>query len=296
MNLQKRIRLKGIGSLILLMILGFLAGLSVENAAVTVLGILVLTYLSSRMDDRIDGLFLYPLITFGIGTILLIFSSGTSVRRNYYLSQGYDGDLSGAALYMNRFNRLGTDFIKLSWPLILIFFSCLFIYIIVVLYRNHQNKNTKFNKLRGLSIFDLSFFYVASLISVFLLILIAYQSDQQRGFALFWLISISLIAYLVSRIFLIINSKLLLVFVIIGMVLILGFEMIEIGNIYSQFAVENNNRLNIIHSGLTLGKKEVVLPAILTRDSRLIETREILPDLGERFAIYYDFDSVTFEK
>ena len=74
------------------MVFGFLGGLTVENATVIVLGFLLILYLSSRIDDKIDGVFLYPIISFGIGTFLLLFSSGTSIRRDYYFSEGYEGD------------------------------------------------------------------------------------------------------------------------------------------------------------------------------------------------------------
>ncbi len=295
LNHHKRLSIKKFGFLLIFLVFGFLAGLTVENAAVIVLGFLLILYLSSRMDDKIDGVFLFPIISFGIGTFLLLFSSGTSVRRDYYFSQGYDGDLSGAALYINRFTRLGNDFIELSWPIILIFFTTILIFIIISFYLNHNKRETRFPKSQGLTIFDLSSLYIASLISVFILISIAYQSDQQRGFALFWLISISLIAYLGTRILLLVNSKVILVLAIIVMVIFLGFKMIEIGNIYKQFALENNNRLNILYSGLTLEKSELILPAINTKDSRLIETREVLPDMGERIAIYYGFDNVEIE-
>jgi hypothetical protein len=52
------------------------------------------------------------------------------------------------------------------------------------------------------------------------------------------------------------------------------------------------NRKEIIYRAIEEDVPEIYLPAIQMQDSRIIETREILPDLGSRFAKYYGFENV----
>ena len=281
--------------LILYILLGFLAGLTIENAVIIVFGFLLIYYLFSRRNDNIDKKFIYPIISFLVGIIILLFSPGTTHRRQYYLSQSSDVTLDGLSLYINRLLRIYNDYLNLSWGLILVFsISLLGLYLLA---RNRKNKRgEKFFTSQQLSFPDILILFVLSILSVLILISISYHTDQQRGFAFSWLIITSLSAYIITEFLFHIRSRRMLY---IGVVGILSFTFILIFNMgakYHQLSLEYQKRQQIIFSSIIRGEKEIALPAITVQESRLISTREGLPDLGDRIAKYYGFDSVKIEK
>lgn len=293
LNISKKIVIKKIYSLILYIILGFFAGLTIENVSAVVLGFLFMYYLISFHKNTIDRKFIFPLISNAFGVSILLFSPGTVTRRNYYSKFGYDGNFSGIALFLNRFNRVNTDFLKTTWSLLVVFFVCLIIYLIVVQKKKHQGER---NILQNKSnLLPLIIMLLISYLSVLILITIPYQSDQRRGFSFFWLILISIIAVFVTEIWIHLSQNIRLIFVIICS-FILTIQIYKMGLVYSQFYRENNIRMEIINSALENGETNITLHTIPIEDSRIIETRQILDDLGNRIASYYNFDSVVIEQ
>ncbi len=284
-------------SLLIFVLLGFFAGLSVENAAVVVFGFLLLYYIILVIKKQLDKKYMFPLISFGIGLSILLFSPSTSIRRNYYNSLGIDGNFRGLSLYLHRIIRIGYDFLRLSWPLILIFLGCLLTYLIlkrskIALYTDEKQKGNS----PKLEIVELVIILFIASLSILPLISIAYQSDQRRGFALFWLILIGIIAFLMTEIWVRLPSLLfrsLIILILLGLIVP---QMLNMGIVYTKFYSENNQRMEIIYTAIKEGNSTITLPAITVKDSRIIETREILPDLGSRIAMYFGFESVIIQK
>jgi hypothetical protein len=296
LNFRKRIHIKNIALLILFFFLGFFAGLTVENASAVILVTLLVYFVTAYVQKKIDGNFLFPLISFTIAVFILLFSPSTTIRRAYYDSLGYDGNLSGLALYINRFNRISTDFIKITWPLLAVFIICLFIFIFLVQRKFGQSTQKELSDHPPKSaIREIITFAIISYISVPILMGISYQSDQRRGFALFWLIIISSTAWLISQIWRNLSSSWRSIIVILPMALLI-LQMVKTGSVYTQFSQENNTRMTIIYAALEHGDKNITLPAITIKDSRILETREVLPDLGQRLATYFGLKSVEIEK
>jgi hypothetical protein len=297
LNYSNRIRIKSLMILFLFILLGFFAGLSVENSSVVVLGFLLIYFIISIKQKRVDKKFIYPLISFAVGLSILLFSPGTTIRRNYYNSLGFDGNLSGIAMYFNRLLRISGDFFRLSWPLLVVFLVCMIIYFVIKRLENSIKTNIRQKEKPDiLSIPEiLSMFFISSL-TVLVLISTSYQSDQQRAFEFFWLILISLSAYLMAEIWIRLSSKYVHLLLIILLLGVLISQMFNMGMVYKQFHAENNTRMGIIYSALENGEREITLPAITIQDSRIIETREILSDLGQRIANYYRFDLVEIQK
>ncbi len=293
LNYAKKIEIKHIHSLFLYVLLGFFSGLTVENAGAVTLGTLVIYYVISYRNKTIDRKFIFPLLANAVGVSLLLFSPGTTIRRDYYRQLGYDGNLSGLDMYLDRFIRVHTDFINITWPVLVFFFIILLIYLFVRLRQNQTIERGSINNRRKIIVLIVMF--LMAYFSVLVMITISYQSDQRRGFAFFWLIVICLTAYLMAEIL----KKLpiiwnLLIFAILTIILIP--QMFKIGTVYTQFNHEDNVRMEIVMSALNTGQKEVVLPAITIPDSRVLETREILSDLGVRMATYYGFAKVDIQK
>lgn len=290
LNYSKKIELKNFPGGILFTIFGVIAGLTIENASGVALAFLLLYYLYSYFRNSIDRKFIFPLLANMIGVSLLLFSPGTTFRRNYYSQFGYDGDFQGIALFVNRFERVHHDLIKITWPLLVILLICLIIF-------GMQNKREikliaiKDNR----TLISLVTLLIMAYSSVFVMITISYQSDQRRGFTFFWLILISLIAYLMTEIIMKIPKKTNLIIVSVLSTILIA-QMVNLGRVYTSFNHETKVRLEIIHSALDTGKKRVVLPAITTPDSRIIETREILEDLGVRYAHYFGLESVEIQR
>jgi hypothetical protein len=297
-NLHKRTRIKGKIALILYILLGFFAGLTVENASVVVLGCLLIYYVTGLKRKKIDRIFVFPIVSFAVGVAILLFSSGTKTRINYYNSLGFEGKVNWIILYLNRLIRIISDIIKISWPLLVAFFICLIIYFVI----SHHTKQTISNgpqdeEPNKLTISEILITAFISFLSVLVLISIAYYSDQQRGFAFFWLILISLSAALMTEIWNQFSSRILKPFLIISVLGVLIFQMFNMGMVYNQFNSENSRRVEIIYAALRKGERKVVLPKFTTKDSRIIETRKILTDdMGVRLAIYYGFETVEITK
>ncbi|MGE5123743.1 MAG: DUF6056 family protein, partial [Acidobacteriaceae bacterium] len=274
----------------------FFAGLTVENASMVVLLALIIYIPYSYLKKDLDKKLIVPLIAFASGVSIFLFSPSTTIRRNYYNSLGLDGNLVGIRLYINRFVKINYDLVKISWALIAIFSISLLIYLLIER-RNHKSSskgegNNNHNRLSMLEI--LAAVFIAYL-SVAVLIGISYHNDQRRGFAFFWFILISLTAYIMTELWGYLAKKWQSVITIIPLiVLILSFYKMDI--VYTQFNRENSARLEMIYSAIQSGKRQVSLPAISIKDSRILETREILPDLGERLATYYGLESVIIER
>jgi hypothetical protein len=297
LNYQRKIKIDNIFVLILFIIFGLTAGLTIENASVIVLVFLFLYFLIAWHQKKISLNFLYPIISFAIGVFILLFGPGTTVRRNYYKSLGYDGDFTGIAMYINRLGRIGKDFIKLSWPLLIIFFVSFLIYFFLKNKKKNYETEVQQNGVdKRHNLYEIAIPFFISISSVLGLISISYQSDQQRGFEFFWLISICLSAFMLTEIWQSISSRYIKILVIVCLIVVITFPMINLIKVYSQFHVEDANRKDIIFSALNNGDKEISLPAIQVNDSRLIETREILSDVGVRLASYYGFDSIEIQK
>lgn len=296
-NYSHKVRFKNNFLLVLYVVFGFFAGLTVENASTVVLGFLLIHYFVSMKQKRIDGKFIYPLVSLAAGTFFLLFSPSTTIRRNFYESLGYEGGLSGIDLYLNRLVKISNDFINLSWLLIAVFLACLILVYVMMkqkhallpLYRND-------GKERKLTIQEILVLILGSIIPVLVLISIPYQGDQQRGFELFWLLIISLSAYLLTEIWI----RISLLPLRYGSVLLLGFilaiQLFNIGDTYTKLDREYNNRMAIIDTALRQGDLAITLPVITVENSRIVETRETLPDIGDRIARYYGFDQVLIEK
>jgi hypothetical protein len=175
-----------------------------------------------------------------------------------------------------------------------VFFASLFFYFLLVYlpkrkeYLNEQSKKTC---TMPLSLFDIGLIFMTAASSILILISIAYQSDQRRGFAFFWLILISLSAYFIVEIWKELNKHWRYAVVSVMLILV-SFQMIKITQTYISFFREDMNRKEIIYRAIEEDVPEIYLPAIQMQDSRIIETREILPDLGSRFAKYYGFENV----
>lgn len=293
LNYTNKIHIKSILVLFLFILLGFFAGLTIENASAASIIFLFAYFVYSYRRNSIEGVFILPLVSNAIGLSVLLFSPGTMNRRGYYRELERGLDINGINVYINRLLRVGGDFVNLSWPLLLILFICLLILLVV-----HQRGNTKVdNKWQKiLSKFDVWIYLLSmAFFSVFLLTTISYQSDQRRGFAYFWLMVISLIVYLISHIVKKAPKRSVLILVTIISLIFIA-QYVEMSEAYVQFRKESDARLQIIYFELENGQKEIVLPPIITPDSRFLETREVLVDLGERYASYYGFDKVIMQK
>lgn len=295
-NYSNRIRINSYLLMVPYSVFGFLAGLTVENASVVVLSILLSYYVISVRENKIDKKLIFAILSFAFGVSILLFSPSTTIRRNYYNSLGFDGNLGGFSLYLNRFIRISYDFVKVSWPLLAIFIICLFIYRLMV-WRNHRtgSRSERYVIPSKLAFHEIIIMVFLAYLSVPVLISIAYNSDQRRGFAFFWLVLISMTVHVITEIwgYLIKSWRVIITMIPITVLLL---SMYQMGIVYTKFSQENNTRLVMIYSALKSGKRETHLPAITIKDSRIIETREILPDLGERIADYYGLDSVFIER
>jgi hypothetical protein len=78
-----------------------------------------------------------------------------------------------------------------------------------------------------LSLFDIGLIFMTAASSILILISIAYQSDQRRGFAFFWLILISLSAYFIVEIWKELNKHWRYAVVSVMLILV-SFQMIKI--------------------------------------------------------------------
>jgi hypothetical protein len=296
-NHARRIKLDKPLLLILYIIYGFFAGITIENAAIVVLGFLLAYFFISFKQKRISYKFIYPLISLAIGVAYLIFSPVTTYRRAYYGSQGHEAGLSGIALYLTRFNRVIGDFFETTWPLLLVFIACFLIYYVIL----HQKRNAipahgVEDKTGQLSLPEMLVIYFVFFIPVLLMITIPYIDDQRRAFDLFWLINISCTAFLLTEIWKTISSHLMRTSFVVTLTGILALQLFNIGSVYVKFNRENNIRLEAIYSAIDRGQPEITLSPITIKNTRIIETRETLPDLGQRFASYFGFDRVTIQK
>ena len=273
-NITNKIEVRRLSSLILYIILGFFAGLTIENVSPVVFGTLLIYYLISCREDSIDRKFIFPLLSNAIGVIILLFSPGTTFRRNYYSEFGYDGEYSGIAMYFNRFIRVNADFFKSTWPLLVIFCVCLIIFVVVHKQKNHEEGRKIPQDKSTLPTYFITL--LMAYLSVLILITISYQSDQRRGFTFFWLVVIGLTAHTMTEIWSILGPKRRLIPVAF-LITISAVQMFKIGMVYSQFNIENAKRTELVYSAVNNGQKEIVLPAITTPDSRMLETREIYP-------------------
>jgi len=297
LNYYKRVHIKQFPILLLYIILGFFAGLSVENSSVVVLATLLVLFVIFWKQKRIDKNFIYPLISFAIGVYILLFSPGTTIRRNYYAGQGYDANYSGINLYIHRLLRIGADFLKITWPLLLVFIACLVVYIIIMtLEKSRKTGTAQESGTKKLSLLEIFFMLIVATLSAMILISVAYQSDQRRGFEFFWLIIIAISAYLLTDFWNRISSRYVHSAVLILSLLLLGFQAFTMGKVYSQLNSENAARIAIIDSALKTGEKAIILPKLTIQDSRIVETREILSDLSTRIAGYYGFTQVEIQK
>lgn len=283
-----RHKIKNGGLLAIYICIGFIAGLTIENAAPIFFIILILYFGHNYRHNRIDWKYIFPLISFGIGISILLFSPATTSRRHYYSQLGSDNGLTGLALLINRFIRINTDFLQLSLPLILIMLILIIIY--SILWPRFSEVDLVDFKLRPRA---LLLSVITAYLPVLLLLTIAYQSDQRRGFAIFWVISIGLIAFLTIEIL----KKLPVVWeVIIVSILVLIFiiQSVQAISVYSSFSKQATLRNELISTALIMGKRTVTLQRINIPDSRIIETRESLPDLNDRISQYYGFEKVIF--
>lgn len=293
-----RIRFKNIILLILYTILGLLAGLSVENAALIVFVFIVIYFAVLLKKKRIDSNFIYPILSFGIGLGFLIFSSGTTVRRNFYSSLEIQNNLSGLSLYTHRLSIILSDFFKTSWPLLLVFLSTFVAYYLILRFSRPQPVACEESiPTENFTIPNIFVLFLVGLSSVLVFVVVAYQGDQRRGFEIFWLVLISLSVFLMTEIWNHFHLSLFHIGVVLAFSGMLLYQMVEMGIVYTQFSYENNQRMEIIEAAIQNGEKAIVLPAITVKDSRIVETREMLSDnLADRLADYFGFESVTIER
>lgn len=282
--------------LVLFILLGFLAGLTIENAVIVVFGLLLMYYYLSRRKEKINIEYFYPIISFIVGIAILLFSPGTTNRRQYYSSQSSDFNLSGFSLYFDRLVRITSDYFRLSWALVLIFSISLVIFYFLFRKGKAERKEKKFFSSSKLSFSDILILFVFSILSVMILISISYHTDQSRGFAFSWLITISLTAYMITEILFQLKSRRFIYMVLLSTICLTILQMVNIGILYDQLSLEYKKRQEIIYSSIIRGEKEISLPAIRVEESRLISTREGLPDLGDRLAKYYGFDLVIIQE
>ncbi|MEN6570360.1 MAG: DUF6056 family protein [Anaerolineaceae bacterium] len=293
LNLTKQYELHGWLKISGYVLLGAMAGLSMENTSAAVFFLLINYFVCALSRKAIDWKWIFPILSFGIGLGYLLLSPGTTRRRLYYLQFRYDDDLTGIHLYLNRLYRIVPDFIRSSSTLLIVLMVSLILFFLLIWWRKHNllqmYKQSSRNWLALIAMFS------TSLLAVLLLTAAPYQSDQRRAFTMFWLLAILLTAILISSILENLPGK--LSFVLAGLMgAFLLLQMVQIGLIISKFSRENDVRMEIIDQALKNGDKEVILPAITSPDSRVLETREILSDLGERYAMYYGFDKVMIEK
>jgi len=293
LNLANKIERKNPISIVLFTIFGFVAGMTIENVSATLFFFLLIYYAFASIGKNIDWKFIFPLIANAIGISILLFSPGTAHRRMYYSQLGYDGTLTGINVYVNRFSRIISDLYEITWPLFIVFLVS-FLIIIFLKWRKNNPSMVVVNYFKKIHL-SLITLFLAACISVGSLITISYQSDQRRGFTFFWLILITLIAYMFTELFRRLPNK-ATKFLLSILTVILFTQSFFISRSYLRFNHENTARLEIIQQALATGKKTITLPAFTTPDSRVLETREILPDLDIRFAMYYGFEKVVIQK
>lgn len=289
LNYAKHINLNSPRKLILYTFFGLFSGMTLENVSSVVIIGLLAHYLLSIKKNTLDRKFIYPILANAIGVSVLLFSPATTYRRSYYSSLNYEGDLSGLNLIISRIFRLGWDFISTSWQLLGLSLILITIYFLMVQSKkitgdqgNEQNQNT-FNALLML--------LILSCISVLVLLTVPYQSDQRRGFAFFWLIIISLNAYLITEILMALPiNRRIISMGLLGLIFVV--QLISIGAEYKYFYHFYSERMEYITISGTRGEKEIRLQMFPFPDSRALETRESLSDFGNRMAEYYGFDKI----
>jgi hypothetical protein len=286
MHLSNRFALRNWRVVAILSIVGFLAGLAVENSSAASFLLLIFYFLIAINKKKIDWRFIFPILSNAIGVLCLLFSPATLYRRQYYTQFESIYETTGLSLYIGRFIRISKDIILNSWMLL----ALLIVTIILFLLTN--------SKLNGLLVLQnkpykhvLISLFLSGCLSVIVMISISYLSDQKRAFTFFWLILILIVAFLLTEVLWNIPNKwkrIILPILAISLVV----EMASIDFIYQKFDLENQSRANLIENALTSGQKDISLPEIAIPISRVLFTRESLSDLGERYATYYGFESV----
>lgn len=292
-NLKRRVPLIHWGGLVGFCFLGFLAGSSMENTSPAVFALLAAYFGYALFRKAIDWKWIFPLTSYGLGLVYLLFSPGTAAKTAVYAAGRYDGDLTGLPLYFNRFLRVGSDFVHTSFRLGMVILICLAVLAVLLWWKKRSLRSlyvqnqADWHAIAGM--------FLAALIAILILAAIPYQSDQRRSMFLFWFMEILLIGTMVAWI-----RKELPKAASIGVVVLVGillvYKMAQITNVYVQFAQQSDARMEAINAALAAGEKEVTLPAVTIPDSRILETREILSDLGDRYAVYYGFDKVVIDK
>ena len=126
----------------LLIIYGFFAGLTIENGVVIVIVALLILLLYLIRKNQFDLKYLYPILSFIIGAFVLLFSPSTSNRRNYYASIDIDSGIGYPQIFISRYLRINHDLISYSWILLILFFSSLFIFLILAFYKKSQKHDS----------------------------------------------------------------------------------------------------------------------------------------------------------
>ena len=278
--------------LILYCLLGLLAGLSVENAVVVILGLLfTIIIIKTAKHTKVTFKHILPVVFLMIGGSYLLFSPATTYRRNYYASLNYEGGLHGILLLLLRIKRVFGDYLFYSWPTIsiLLIFVTLFCLLCV---KNkiwiRTIKDLTVNQLVILFSLLLSFFGILALIAI------PYQSDQARAFAINHFIMIATIAFFAQKVFLKIPFRILKKVTLITVVVILMVDMVVIYKDYLAFYVQFSLRDESITQQINAGSRDLKITPLNILTTRKVETREMYfrNNIDDLFVTYYGVDSI----
>jgi hypothetical protein len=289
--LEKIIKHKAL--LIIYILWGFIAGLSVENSSLIAWGALGLLMLYRILRKTFNAWIIFPLLAYTISMIILIFSPGTTTRRGYWLYSD-DASLSGFALILNRLTKIGKDLISISAPLIILFAISFLLYLLCrkyILYQSAQSAEREHNT--ELTILQALLFLVFSFLSVLIMASIPYQSDQKRSFELFWLILLCLTSFNIFKIWEAIKPNHLRFIGIFCLLCGCLLQMAGMLEAYKGYHAEYTQREALILVALANGTQKLSIPTLTTENTRTLETREYMGDLDKRISIYYGFEELT---
>ena len=167
--------------------------------------------------------------------MILLFSPGTTVRRSYYAGVIDYGTLQGVALYAERLRRIGHDFFAASWPLLAVFGAVLAAYLLLVWQKeNIWKRPAARTKLDGLPVSGIFVLLFVAALSVVAMAAVAYEGDQRRGFEFFWLIVISLTAYLVTEIWNRFSSALVRLLLVLSLLALIMLQASDMARVYAR--------------------------------------------------------------
>lgn len=270
---------KRIGFKMFFLLLSFLAGMTNENSVLSLIVLVVFTFISFGINKKkLIGIKWYVLnfIFLIFGYIFLLTSPSTKLRRNYYLNQ-INIDLSDINSIIHKFSSLFENFLKNS--ISLLEFTLVLVIIYFLLMKIIPGIISKESSERLL----LSFLFLCISFTSLLPLFFAYF--ESRSLLLIWVFLINFIIVLHQEI--LNNNK------IIGILLIIPFAilgLLKMQNIYNCYVDFNSlavSRQMTIESNISSGNKEINVNRIPNICPNIFSNRE-------EWTIHFKHDEVYY--